>query len=309
MESWPSWPSWPRELPQRAFVLLDGGLATELERRGCSLADPLWSAKILLEQPEQIVAVHRDFLAAGADVIATASYQASFPGLAARGLSHGQIEALLVGSVALAREALRAEGRSSSARVAASIGSYGAYLADGSEYRGGYGIARAELLEFHRERLAILSEHADLLAFETMPDALELDALAELLAHVPGPPAWISLSLAPDRLALADGSVLEAAIAPLREHPRVFAIGVNCLAPARVEAALLALRACTELPLVAYPNSGECWAASERDWAGAAVEHERFAALARRWIDAGARLIGGCCRTGPEHLRALARLR
>ena len=154
-----------------------------------------------------------------------------------------------------------------------------------------------------------IDEHADLLAFETMPDALELDALAELLAHVPGPPAWISLSLAPDRLALADGSALEAAIAPLREHPRVFAIGVNCLAPARVEAALLALRACTELPLVAYPNSGECWAASERDWAGAAVEHERFAALARRWIDAGARLIGGCCRTGPEHLRALARLR
>lgn len=300
---------WPSVLPEREFVLLDGGLATELERRGCSLADPLWSAKVLLEQPERIVEVHRAFLAAGADVIATASYQASFPGLAARGLSHTQIEALLVGSVALAREALRAEGRTGSAAIAASIGSYGAYLADGSEYRGGYGLGRAALLEFHHDRLAIVSDHADLLAFETMPDALELAAVAELLERIPGPPAWISLSLAPDRLALADGTELAAAIAPLREHPRVFAIGVNCLAPTRVEAALAALHALTDLPLVAYPNSGECWTASERDWAGEALEHERFAVLARRWLAAGARLIGGCCRTGPEHLRALARLR
>lgn len=298
--------AWPAELRREPFALLDAGLATELERCGCTLDDPLWSAKVLLDEPERLVAVHRAFLAAGADVIATASYQATLPGLTARGLSRAEAESLLRRSVALARAAVEAEGHG---LVAASIGSYGAYLADGSEYRGGYGLDRAALVEFHRERLAIVSDGADLLAFETMPDAIELAAIAELLERVPGPPAWVSLSLAAEALVLADRSTLADALAPLRGHPRVFAIGVNCLAPERVESALLALRELTDLPLVAYPNSGERWATNEREWAGDVVESERFATLAQRWLAAGARLIGGCCRTGPEHLRALDRLR
>ncbi|MFV8749798.1 homocysteine S-methyltransferase [Nannocystaceae bacterium ST9] len=286
------------------FAVLDGGLATELERHGCSLDDPLWSAKALIEQPERVLAVHRSWLAAGADVITTASYQASFAGLAARGIGREDAEALLRRSVALARAAVDERGRGS---VAASIGSHGAYLADGSEYRGDYGLDRTALIEFHRDRLVVLSEGADLLAFETMPDAGELAAIAELLAAVPGPPAWVSLSLAPDQLRLADGTALADALAPLRGHPRVLAIGVNCLAPRRVHAALLALRELVEVPLIAYPNSGERWC--DRAWAGDELEVEAFAALAIGWFEAGARWIGGCCRTRPEHVRALVEAR
>jgi len=300
--------SWPSALRQWPFALLDGGLASELERCGCELDDPLWSAKVLIDQPERVLEVHRRWLAAGADVISTVSYQATLPGLLARGLSRDEAEALLRRSVALARAAVDEVGRASRpAMVAASIGSYGAYLADGSEYRGGYGLARAALIEFHHDRLALLSEASDLLAFETMPDVTELEAIAELLDRVPGPPAWISLSLAPDQLCLADGRALSDALAPLRGHERVFAIGVNCLGPARVQGALLALRELVDLPLVAYPNSGEAWI--DRAWAGGELEVEAFAALARGWFEAGARLIGGCCRTRPEHLLALARVR
>jgi homocysteine S-methyltransferase len=295
---------WPSLLDGPAFALLDGGLATELERCGCVLDDPLWSATALIDQPDRLLAVHRRWLDAGADVITTASYQATFAGLARRGIHHDAAEALLRRSVALARQAVVEHGRGA---VAASIGSYGAFLADGSEYRGGYGLDRAALIEFHRDRLAVLSEDADLLAFETMPDAIELTALAELLDRVPGPPAWVSLSLAPDSLRLADGCSLADAVAPLRGHPRVFAIGVNCLAPQRVLGALLALRELVDVPLVAYPNSGERWI--DRVWAGSELTVDEFAVLGNGWYDAGARLIGGCCRTRAEHVTALDRLR
>jgi homocysteine S-methyltransferase len=295
---------WPTVLDQPTFALLDGGLATELERCDCVLDDPLWSAKVLVEAPERVLAVHRSFLAAGADVITTASYQATFPGLAARGIGHDDAEALLRRSVALARQAVVEHGHG---LVAASIGSYGAFLADGSEYRGGYGLERGALIDFHRDRLAVLSERADLLAFETMPDATELAAIAELLEQVPGPPAWVSLSLAPDSLVLADATPLATALEPLRGHPRVFAVGVNCLAPQRVLGALLALRECIDVPLVAYPNSGERWL--DREWSGDESTIDEFANLAMGWYEAGARLIGGCCRTRPQHLLALERRR
>lgn len=296
--------NWPPALQRQPFALLDGGLATELERCGCDLEDPLWSAKVLIEEPDRVLEVHRRWLAAGADVISTVSYQATFPGLAARGFDREAAAGLMRRSVALARQAVVEQGRG---LVAASIGSYGAYLADGSEYRGGYGLDRGELVEFHRDRLAVLSEGADLLAFETMPDRTELAAVAELLEQVPGPPAWVSLSLAPEALRLADGSDLADAVAALRGHARVFAIGVNCLAPRRVLGALLALRECVDLPLVAYPNSGEQW--TDRNWAGDELSADEFAELAIGWVDTGAALIGGCCRTRPEQLIALTRVR
>jgi homocysteine S-methyltransferase len=293
-------------LARERFVILDGGLATELEARGCSLDDPLWSAKVLLDAPQSLREVHRAWVDAGAEIISTATYQATIPGLCARGLEETRARALLREAVALAREA------SGDALVAASIGSYGAYLADGSEFRGGYGLDATALIEFHRERLVELCAAApDLLAFETIPEAVEAVAIAKLLATIPGPRAWVSFSLRPDvegEPQISDGTPLREAIAPLLEHPRVAAIGVNCLAPTAVLPAIETLaNAAPNLPIIAYPNSGERWI--ERRWAGGQTELEMFTALAERWWRAGARLIGGCCRTRPAHIAALVRLR
>lgn len=290
-------------LAREPFAILDGGLATELERDGASLDDPLWSAKLLLDAPARVAAVHRRYAEAGADIISTASYQATIPGLRARGLDEARARALLRESVALARAA------APRCLIAASIGSYGAYLADGSEYRGGYGLDRAALVEFHRARVIELSVAApELLAFETMPDAIEAAAIAELLDAEPGPRAWLSFSLRPGAgVAIADGTPLREAAKPLLGHPRVAAIGINCVGPSEVRAALDTLAPLTTVPLIAYPNSGERW--HDRGWRGDATEPDSFVALARTWLDAGARVIGGCCRTGPAHIRALGHLR
>lgn len=291
-------------LAREPFAILDGGLATELERDGCALDDPLWSAKILLDEPERVLAVHQRYAAAGADILTTASYQATLPGLRARGLDEARARSLLRESVSLARAAA-----GSTSLVAASIGSYGAYLADGSEYRGDYGLDRRALAEFHRPRLDELTAAGpDLLAFETIPSAIEAEAIAELLAATSGPRAWVSFSLRPAKLEISDGTPLVRAIAPLRGHPRVAAIGVNCVGPAEVLPALELLAGeLGDLPRIAYPNSGERW--RDRAWTGEQTDPQAFVALARSWLAAGARVIGGCCRTQPEHVAALARMR
>lgn len=294
-------------LAREPFAILDGGFATELEHDGCVLDDPLWSAKILLEAPERVLAVHRRFVQAGADILTTASYQATLQGLRGRGLDETQARALLAESVALARAAA-----GPNTLVAASIGSYGAYLADGSEYRGDYGLDRGALVEFHRPRFeALVAAAPDLLAFETIPSAIEAEAIAELLATSEGPRAWVSFSLRVDDhepVKISDGTPLTDAITPLLGHPRVAALGCNCVGPTEVLPALVQLASRTgSLPLIAYPNSGERWHA--RAWAGDRTELDAFASLARLWLAAGARVIGGCCRTRPEHIGALALLR
>jgi homocysteine S-methyltransferase len=268
-------------------VVLDGGLATELERRGNNLSTPLWSARLLADEPAEIVAAHRAYADAGAEVAITASYQASFTGLGA------EAALLMRRSVSLAREA-------TSGWVAASIGPYGAVRADGSEYRGDYGLTVAELRAFHRPRLQVLADAgADILAVETIPCLAEVEALLAELDAV-GVPAWLSLTCAGTRTRA--GEPAEAAFAMARDCPAVFAVGVNCIDPRDApDLVSLAARA-SGRPVVAYPNSGETWAG--RSWHGSAV----FAADdVTDWIRRGARLVGGCCRVGPAEIEQLAR--
>ncbi len=290
------------------FAVLDGALATELEYRGADLNDPLWSARVLLEAPELIRQVHYDYLAAGADVIITASYQATFAGLARRGIDRSAATRLLKESVALARSArdeFWSEERRRSGRirplVAASVGPYGAFLADGSEYRGDYDIGLDALMDFHRQRLRVLAgSGADLLACETIPCAREAEALTRLLADLPDSAAWISFSCA-DGERVSSGESFAECIALAAACPQVVAVGVNCTAPAFVEELLQRAAAVTTKPLVAYPNSGESWDAARHCWldAGKPVD---FGLLARRWYAAGASVIGGCCRTRPQDI-------
>lgn len=289
-------------------IILDGGLATQLEAQGADLSDSLWSARLLIEEPEAIVAAHLAFYRAGANVATTASYQATFEGFAKRGLDRVAAEGLLRRSVELAERAKTQaldEGAAGPFFVAASVGPYGAMLADGSEYRGNYGLTVAALADFHRDRLRVLAgTGADVIAIETIPELDEAEAVAGLLGEVPGTAGWISFSCA-DGGRLRSGAPIEEAVEAVRDAPGVIAVGVNCTAPEHVEELIGRIRATTSLPIAVYPNSGEGWDAVGRRWTGnAAGRVDGDAAL--RWAAAGASLVGGCCRVSPSQIEAMA---
>jgi homocysteine S-methyltransferase len=292
-------------------LVLDGGLATELERAGFDLDHPLWSARLLLAEPEAIVAVHAAYLAAGADCITTASYQATLHGLVREGLAGAEARALILHSVELAQRARSDFWEDSRRRagrqrplVAASVGPYGAFLANGAEYTGDYDLDEPGLVDFHRDRFRLLAASgADLLALETIPSAAEARALAALLVETPAARAWLSFSCR-DGQHLCDGTSFVGSVRALAPLPQIVAIGVNCTAPQHVEGLLRAATQVTAKPLVAYPNSGELYHAATKTWRGSQTADD-WGSLARTWRRAGARLVGGCCRTGPSHVEAV----
>lgn len=263
---------------------LDGGLSNALEDRGNDLSGGEWTARVLRAAPDEIVAVHRAYYEAGADVATSASYQASDPGLIRL-------------SVELAREAA---GDVAGRLVAGSLGPFGALRADGSEYRGRYGLTARELEEVHRPRLeALLAAEPDVIAVETIPDADEAEVVARLLAEYDHP-AWFSYSIVGDRTCA--GQQLDAAFAIPAAVDCVVAVGVNCCAPADVLPALRAVAA-TGKPGVAYPNAGEIWDADAQQWVGTSTYDVD---LVPAWVEAGAEWIGGCCRVGPEAVSRVA---
>jgi homocysteine S-methyltransferase len=287
-------------VPHDTVLISDGGLATELEARGNDLSDDLWSAGLLVDAPQEITAVHAAFFRAGAMFATTASYQASFDGFAKRGIERDHAVRLLRRSVDLARDA---RDEVAGVRwVAASVGPFGAALADGSEYRGRYGLTVAQLAAWHRPRLEVLADAGpDVLAVETVPDIDEAEALVGLIAEY-GVPAWLSYTI--DGTATRAGQPLADAFAVAADVPEIVAVGVNCCAPADVLAAVATARDVTGKPVVVYPNSGEGWDAHRRTWVG---KSQWSAELAPQWVAAGARIIGGCCRVRPEDIAALAR--
>ena len=283
-------------------LVLDGGLATSLEARGHDLSGALWSARLLTDDPDAIVAAHRAYFLAGADVATTASYQASFTGFAAHGIGPEQTARLLRRSVSLARSARGALTDGRRRWIAASVGPYGAALADGSEDHGRYGLTVGELAAWHRPRLEVLaSAGADVLALETIPDADEAEALVGALDGL-AMPAWLSYSVAGARTRA--GQSLTEAFAVVADAPQVVAVGVNCCDPVDVAPAIAAAREVTGKPVIVYPNSGEGWDAVGRRWTG----RSRFSATdAARWVSLGAAGVGGCCRVGPAEIAAVAR--
>ncbi|MFF1508188.1 homocysteine S-methyltransferase [Streptomyces sp. NPDC058326] len=280
-------------------LVLDGGLSNQLEAQGCDLSDALWSARLLADAPEQIEAAHAAYVRAGARVLITSSYQATFEGFARRGVGRDEAAGLLARSVELARAA--AEGVREEVWVAASVGPYGAMLADGSEYRGRYGLSVRELEAFHRPRIeALAAAEPDVLALETVPDVVEAEALLRA-AEGCGVPVWLSYTVEGGRTRA--GQDLTEAFAVAAGAERVVAVGVNCCDPEEAGPAVELAAAVTGKPAVVYPNSGERWDARARGWHGdVAFDPARAPALAA----AGARLIGGCCRVGPATITALA---
>ncbi|KAK3056263.1 AdoMet-homocysteine methyltransferase [Extremus antarcticus] len=299
-------------LAEKGTLIIDGALATELETRGHNLDHALWSAIVLRDSPDSIRQVHLDYYLAGADIAITASYQASTQGLKDHfGLDDVEAADVIKQSVQLAQQARDEAYRQDVARtllVAGSVGPYGAYLADGSEYRGDYERTKEEFQAFHRPRIqALVDGGIDLLAIETMPKLEEIEAVLELLAtESPRSISWLSCTMK-DFGHLSDGTSVEALFKMLSNYPdQLVAIGINCVPTDIVQASVEQMRSLTDLPLVCYPNSGEIWDAQNHKWLGkdsdTNVEDE-----ALRWKAAGAKLIGGCCRTGPRFVQRVSK--
>ncbi len=281
-------------------LVSDGGLATELESRGHDLSDDLWSARLLFAAPDEIRAVHAAFYRAGAVIATTASYQASFDGFAAGGIARDDAERLMRRSVSLAVEA-RDEVGGDGRWVAASVGPYGAALANGEEYVGRYGLTVAQLAQWHRPRLEILADAgADVLAVETVPDVDEAEAVVGVVQRF-GVPAWLSYTIS--GVHTRAGQPLAEAFAVAADVPEIVAVGVNCCAPHDVLPAIEIARTVTDKPVVVYPNSGEEWDGPGRRWVG---ESRWSPQLPSQWAAAGARIIGGCCRVMPDDIAALS---
>jgi homocysteine S-methyltransferase len=302
-----------QQLDLSGLHVLDGGMATELERKGFNLAGPLWSAQVLESSPEAIAAVHREYLEAGADCLLTASYQVSTEGFQEIGFAPqdaaNAAANTLRASVALA-ENVRNEYQAGSQRpiwIAASLGPYGAMLHNGAEYHGKYDCSFEDLVGFHSRRIAVLARtNADFLAFESIPSLEEAKAILAALQPHPDLAAYLSFTCR-DGTHVSHGEGLRACAELLDAQPQVIGIGVNCTAPELIGSLIGDLAKVTSKPIIVYPNSGEQWDAVHRCWQGDG-QLQAFGDLAGRWRSAGAQWIGGCCRTGPEHVRAVARV-
>ena len=303
-----------RFIEEQGLLLLDGGLATELETRGYDLDDQLWSARILMEKPEAIRKVHYDFLKAGSDCITTASYQATVEGFRKEGVSEEEARSYILLSVTLAIEArddfMKSDrpgaGKRPPPLIAGSIGPYGAMLADGSEYRGDYGVSDGDLFAFHEPRWEILSNSSvDLLACETIPSFQEAKILLSLLEQSPENKfAWISFSCR-DGEQISDSTPIEECASLFEGCEQIVAIGVNCTAPKYISSLIKKIRSSApSKQVIIYPNSGELYDAEKGSWMGssdnAVIDFETA-----RWYDEGAQLIGGCCRIGPAHIHEM----
>jgi homocysteine S-methyltransferase len=288
----------------RGIVVLDGGLATQLEAQGHDLRDSLWSARLLRDEPNEIVAAHRAFFDVGADVAITASYHATYAGFAKVGIDKEEATRLLALSVELAR---RAQPVDRPTLVAGSVGLYGVVWADGTEYTGDYGRATDdEIAEEQRRRIrALVDAGPDLLAIETIPSGREAVILGELLTEQPDTEAWVTFCCRDDHH-LSDGTPITDAVRAVTRTGRVAAVGVNCTPPQYVESLLNEARAVADLPLVCYPNWGRVWDGATYEWVEGTGVVEFAPDLLDRWLAAGARVIGGCCGIGPEGIAGVA---
>ena len=298
----------------RGIHVIDGGLASELEYLGARIDGPLWSAHVLEDEPEKVAAVHRAYIQAGSQCIATCSYQVSRMGYAEIDLPPERADGALLRSVALARSVV-AEFPGRRVLVAGSLGPYGAALHNGAEYHGNYNCSYADLVRFHRERIEVLAGATDpqapdllapdLLAFETFPSLEEVSAVGEALAPWPMLSAWFSFSCRDDTH-VSHGERVRDCASLVAALPQTVVIGVNCVPPRWLPSLIAELRTASSKPVLVYPNSGEGWDADARCWTGT-TDPADFGEMAAGWFAAGAQIVGGCCRTRPAHIREVVR--
>jgi homocysteine S-methyltransferase len=290
-------------------LLIDGGHSTELERQGYDLNHSLWTARFLADDPQAILNVHKAYLDAGAKCIETFSYQASIGGFISLGYSEDEAKSFIMKSVELAETAINQFIKSNPGKkrplIAASIGPYGASLADGSEYHGNYVISDQELKDFHLSRIHLLDKsNADMLAIETIPSYREALVIADILNEV-ATPAWMSFSCK-DEDHINDGTPITSCADLLADHPSIIAIGVNCTSPSYISGLIKNINDhCGKKRIIVYPNSGEVYNAATKTWSGITTPSV-LTTKTREWLGLGADIIGGCCRISSHHIKEMA---
>lgn len=304
------------DLKYRKGLVVDGAMATELEKRGVDTSSDLWSATALIDHPDEIIAVHKSYFENGADVATTNTYQANVSKFMELGWSESESEALIVKAVELARTACdeyygslsddERKKRAPDPLIAGSVGPYGAYLADGSEYRGDYNLTKAEFQEFHYSRMQLLDQAGvDLFAFETQPNFDEANALVDLLMDkFPKQQAWLTFSVK-DEETLCDGTSLAEAVKYFNGADQISAIGVNCTTLENINEIIRNIHQVTDKPIIVYPNNGDIYDPETKTWQ-ANPQADTFKDLVPEWLDAGAKLIGGCCRTTPSDIKEIS---
>lgn len=292
-------------LDEQHIVVSDGAMATELEKRGVQIDNELWSATALLKDPGAVQAVHESYFFAGASIATTNTYQANLPSFADFGINHDDGVALIEQAVILAQHAVAGDD---SKLIAGSVGPYGAYLADGSEYTGDYSLSKQEYQDFHRLRMqALYDAGVDFFAFETMPNFEETKALVDLLTNeFPTMTAWLSFSIGDRNDKLCDGTELTTATEYFNDNDNVIAVGVNCTNLTNITAAINRIDDVTDKAIVVYPNNGDIYDPDTKTWK-TGVDAPIFTDLVPEWINAGAQIIGGCCRTTPDDIAEIQR--
>lgn len=292
-------------LKEKKLLVIDGSFASELEKGGLDLCDPLWSAKALYENPKLVKKVHESYFESGADIVITGSYQAHVQGLLNKGFTHEKAIELIKLSVKLAKEAKEeylSKNKERKLSVAAAVGPYGAYLADGSEYVGNYKLNVKELEEFHEEKIeALLSEKPDFFAFETIPSIDEARAYVNILKRHEEISGWFTFSCK-DEKHISEGVEIKECAKLLNDVKNVHAIGINCTRPEYIESLIKEIKKATDKAVAVYPNTGENYDPTTKTWSGKPVDFTKYA---KRWYESGAKLIGGCCRTSPAEIKAI----
>ena len=286
--------------------ILDGGLASDLFINGgfdkSKLNnDPLWSARVVLENPSSIKECHKRFLNAGSNVISTSTYQASVEGYMKHcGLSKEKAEEVIGSSVDLAKAAIAECKLDYDVIIAGAISPYGAILHDMSEYSGSYidSTSYKTLKEFHKTNVQILaSKGVKLFAFETMPALLEAQALVELLHDYPHCKAWLSFTTL-NGTHTSYGESFTKVFQTFQDDPQVIAIGTNCCDPKFTKLVLDAAvgQLGDHQSCIAYPNNrrNSESTADECQWANDLCQ----------WVATGVLgWVGGCCEVTPRHIK------
>ena len=297
-------------LTRNKIMVIDGSMSTALENLGAEHKNDLWTAQTLVDNPDLIKKVHINYFRAGADCGITCSYQATIPGLVKHGFTESQAEEIITRSVKIFQEAREQwwnnEGKAAG-RVyplcLGSVGPYGAYLADGSEYTGNYKIDDKNLRKFHRRRIELLNEAgSDLLLFETQPSLKEVLIEASIAEEL-GANYWISFSCA-DGKKINDGTkILDCAreLSDKNLYPHLKMLGVNCTKPEYIVSLIRELKQVTDLPIGVYPNSGEIYDPNTKTWTHSENAKD-FGAYALSYMEAGASAVGGCCTTVEKHI-------
>ncbi|MDD6423554.1 MAG: homocysteine S-methyltransferase [Intestinibaculum porci] len=295
------------------YFVIDGAMSSALEELHCpSLNNKLWTASVLAKHPELIKQVHYNYFEAGADCGITASYQASIPGLLEAGYSLEEAEHFITLSVDLFKQAReewwqKADHTRTYPLCLGSVGPYGAYLADGSEYRGHYKISDQELYNFHKRRIELLHEAgADIILFETDPSLREALVEAQIGEEL-GLDYWISFSCR-DSHHTNEGQTMAECVQALSAYSHLKAIGINCTDPRHILGLIEDLVRVTDLPVFVYPNSGEVYDPVTKTWSGKG-DQVSFGDYAYTWYKAGAKGVGGCCTTTEKHIKQVAAAR